>query len=181
MAIGEACNTRIRGWHLSNDCHHFQNPRSLVTRDPAGKEVMPINNLKRRRMGSLSTSIDEAIGSDDTLGRSIQPERDRLIPAKTTAMSSPLPPCMHRQKYTPYCALWVCLSRVVLPSRIDKSSLSRKRGRPRKYPVLPNNGRTFKCVPTATFLAMPAGCSLPPSVSVFLAKFVYHRSYVIDE
>lgn len=180
MAIGEACNTWIREWHLSRDCH-FQNPRSLVTRGPAGKVVMSINNLKRRRMGSLSTSFDEAIGSDDTLSRSIQPERDRLIPAKTTAMSSHLPPCMHCHKYTPYCTLWVCFSRIVLPSRIDKSSLSRKRGRPRKYPVLPNNGRTFKCVPTAVFLAMPAGCSLPPSVSVFLAKFVYHRSYVIDE
>lgn len=69
----------------------------------------------------------------------------------------------------------------MLPSSIDKSYLARKRGRPRKYPILPNNGRTFKCVPTATFLAMPTGCSFPPSVSIVLAKFVYHRSYVIDE
>lgn len=53
----------------------------------------------------------------------------------------------------------------------------RKRGRPRKYPSLPNNGKTFNCVPTSRFLIYPKGSPLIKSHMVVLAKLIYHRSY----
>lgn len=53
----------------------------------------------------------------------------------------------------------------------------RKRGRPRKYPCLPNNGKTFNCVPTSRFLIYPSGSPLIKNNMLVVAKLIYHRSY----
>ena len=53
----------------------------------------------------------------------------------------------------------------------------RSRGRPRKYPLLPNKGRTFNCVPSAVYLTLPpAGV---PSEDVVVAKLIYHYSFMV--
>ena len=68
-----------------------------------------------------------------------------------------------------------CGFEVVKTSTLKKQN--RKRGRPRKSPLLPNNGKTFKCVPSALFLNMPVDGISPSTTSIIVAKLVYHRSY----
>ena len=53
----------------------------------------------------------------------------------------------------------------------------RKRGRPRKYPCLANNGKTFNCVATSRFLVYPKNSPLIKNHMLVVAKLVYHRSY----
>ena len=68
-----------------------------------------------------------------------------------------------------------CGFEVVKTSTLKKQN--RKRGRPRKSPLLPNNGNTLKCVPSALFLNMPVDGISPSTTSIIVAKLVYHRSY----
>ena len=53
----------------------------------------------------------------------------------------------------------------------------RSRGRPRKYPLLPNKGRTFNCVPSAIYLVLPPA-GVPPG-DIAVAKLLYHRSFIM--
>ena len=66
---------------------------------------------------------------------------------------------------------------IVLETSQLETTEKRKRGRPRKYACLPNNGKTFNCVPTSRFLIYPKNSPLIKNHMVVVAKLVYHRSY----
>ena len=68
-----------------------------------------------------------------------------------------------------------CGFEVVKTSTLKKQN--RKRGRPRKSPLLPNNGKTFNCVPTSRFLIYPKNSPLIKNHMLVVAKLIYHRSY----
>lgn len=54
-------------------------------------------------MGSLSTSIDEAIRSDESSGGFSTTEKDRTTSTAAPALSSSFPRHAAMRHYTPYC------------------------------------------------------------------------------
>lgn len=68
--------------------------------------------------------------------------------------------------------------KIIVPETSQlETTEKRKRGRPRKYPCLPNNGKTFNCVPSSRFLVYPNNSPLIKNHMLIVAKLIYHRSY----